>query len=431
MVGSRFKTITLSLLALALTTGAVIGIGLVSSRWTRSVLPSPRPGAQPKASGPETIALSPPRKVKPGDWLVVEVLEGLPGRPISGVRIVRPDGTISLGFYGDVQVAGLDRNQIKTKVVNHLRKFLTDEVLGLIEIDPETGTFLETDSQGKEVVKRIRPADTDRVFVDDSADQYSWSNSSDDRLGKIEEKLDRLTAQLDALLKAKTEKDKSGTEAKPSSQPAPAQADASDLRKSDLWKAYEKLRWRGGYPAWSPFEGAETSPFEPAELNSDAVISLGALLASTELTRAEMEKMAAQGKASPDDLARARSSFEAAKLMIPVAVRKAREHLETVKARAIKPEVKEEDHKAQARLRAIQSHLDEAKKLRQEGKISEEEYLNAEGDYGILSGVAHAAVSDRQAEIRSAQSELEAAEQLKAKYLYTTEKPTSKEAKPK
>ena len=45
--------------------------------------------------------------VEPPDLVLVELLEGLPGRPISGERLVRPDGTISLGWYGDVYVAGL------------------------------------------------------------------------------------------------------------------------------------------------------------------------------------------------------------------------------------------------------------------------------------------------------------------------------------
>ena len=71
--------------------------------------------------------------VEPPDLVLVEVLEALPGRPISGERLVRPDGKISLGFYGDVYVAGLTIPEMKEKIVLHLRKFLTDEVLGLVE----------------------------------------------------------------------------------------------------------------------------------------------------------------------------------------------------------------------------------------------------------------------------------------------------------
>jgi len=36
--------------------------------------------------------------VEPPDLVLVEVLEALPGRPISGERLVRPDGKISLSF---------------------------------------------------------------------------------------------------------------------------------------------------------------------------------------------------------------------------------------------------------------------------------------------------------------------------------------------
>ena len=71
--------------------------------------------------------------LEPPDLVLVEVLEALPGRPISGERLVRPDGKISLGFYGDVYVAGLTMPEVKEKIVLHLRKYLTDEALGLVE----------------------------------------------------------------------------------------------------------------------------------------------------------------------------------------------------------------------------------------------------------------------------------------------------------
>jgi protein involved in polysaccharide export with SLBB domain len=73
--------------------------------------------------------------IEPPDLVLVEVLEALPGRPISGERLVRPDGTISLGFYGDVHVRGLTITQAKVKIIKHLRRFLSDEVLGLLEIN--------------------------------------------------------------------------------------------------------------------------------------------------------------------------------------------------------------------------------------------------------------------------------------------------------
>ncbi len=104
--------------------------------------------------------------IDPPDLVLVEVLEALPGRPISGERLVRPDGTISLGFYGDVEVAGLTVKQAKEKIVLHLRKYISDEVLGLCEIDASTGEHIK-DSSGKEC--SIAPEDTDRVFVDVTA----------------------------------------------------------------------------------------------------------------------------------------------------------------------------------------------------------------------------------------------------------------------
>ena len=97
--------------------------------------------------------------VEPPDLLIVEVLEALPGRPISGERLVRPDGKISLGFYGDIYVAGLTIPEVKEKVVLHLQKYLADETLGLEICDMDTG----------KVTKRIEPKDTDRVFVDVTA----------------------------------------------------------------------------------------------------------------------------------------------------------------------------------------------------------------------------------------------------------------------
>ena len=100
-----------------------------------------------------------PRPVQPGHLLVIEVLEALPGRPITGERIVRPDGTVSLGWYGDLAVAGLTRDGIKAKVIEHLRQSLTDEVLGLKRVDPATGQ-----------VEDVPPVESDRVFVDVDVD---------------------------------------------------------------------------------------------------------------------------------------------------------------------------------------------------------------------------------------------------------------------
>jgi protein involved in polysaccharide export with SLBB domain len=94
--------------------------------------------------------------IKPGDILVVETLEALPGRPITGERLVRADGTISLGFYGELAVAGLNRHEVKIKLIEHLRKYINDETLGLLMPVAENHEF-----------KYISPVDSNRVFVTD------------------------------------------------------------------------------------------------------------------------------------------------------------------------------------------------------------------------------------------------------------------------
>ena len=73
-----------------------------------------------------------PYVVEPPDLIIVEVLEALPGRPISGERLVKPDGKISVSFYGEIPVRGLSLLQVKVAVIKQLRKYLTDECLGLI-----------------------------------------------------------------------------------------------------------------------------------------------------------------------------------------------------------------------------------------------------------------------------------------------------------
>jgi polysaccharide biosynthesis/export protein len=103
--------------------------------------------------------------LEPPDLVLVEVLEALPGRPISGERLVRPDGKVSLGFYGDVYVAGLTIPEAKEKIILHLRKYLTDQALGLIEEDiynqqPKT-------ENGKP--KMVDPKDSNTVFLDVTA----------------------------------------------------------------------------------------------------------------------------------------------------------------------------------------------------------------------------------------------------------------------
>ncbi len=127
-----------------------------------------------------------PAKVKPGDVLIVEVLEALPGRPIAGERQVRPDGTLSLGFYGEIPVAGLDLKQIKVRIIEHLRRWLTEETLGL------TGE----DRHGRSLT--VPAAESDRVFVEMVWD-LGRNGQDEDRVAELERKLERVLDELDRL----------------------------------------------------------------------------------------------------------------------------------------------------------------------------------------------------------------------------------------
>lgn len=62
--------------------------------------------------------------VEPPDVLYIEALELIPNRPISGERLVRPDGTISLGYYGQLSVAGLTLPEIEEKIRKRLEDYV-------------------------------------------------------------------------------------------------------------------------------------------------------------------------------------------------------------------------------------------------------------------------------------------------------------------
>jgi hypothetical protein len=154
-----------------------------------------------------------PPIIKVGQIIQVEVLEALPGRPITGDRYVRSDGTISLGFYGDLRVAGLNRYQIKVKLLEQLRKYITDEVLGLVRED------------GQGVSQAVPPIETNRVFIDetrvmDSTSQeqaarpsvridptnqentISRMNSLEVKMASVEVKMDLLLRELKQIRKS-------------------------------------------------------------------------------------------------------------------------------------------------------------------------------------------------------------------------------------
>lgn len=70
-----------------------------------------------KTSMPEYV-------VEPPDILFVEALNTLPTQPLGGEKLVRPDGTINLGYYGDTHVAGLTLAEVESKIEDRLKHYV-------------------------------------------------------------------------------------------------------------------------------------------------------------------------------------------------------------------------------------------------------------------------------------------------------------------
>lgn len=64
--------------------------------------------------------------VEPPDVLYIEALQLLPNRPVAGERLVRQDGTISLGYYGQLHVSGLTLAEIEDKIRSRLADYVND-----------------------------------------------------------------------------------------------------------------------------------------------------------------------------------------------------------------------------------------------------------------------------------------------------------------
>jgi hypothetical protein len=83
-------------------------------------------------------------------------------------------------------VAGLTNRQIKAKFVEHMRKYIDEEVLGLVEKDEMTG---------KQV--RVDPADSNRAYVEIELGRSGAGQ--DGRMTVLEQRLNRVQAELDRL----------------------------------------------------------------------------------------------------------------------------------------------------------------------------------------------------------------------------------------
>jgi polysaccharide export outer membrane protein len=67
----------------------------------------------------------PPYVIEPPDILLIEATPSVvkPTQPVSGSHLVRPDGTVGLGVYGSVFVAGLTIEQARWAVAQQLAPF--------------------------------------------------------------------------------------------------------------------------------------------------------------------------------------------------------------------------------------------------------------------------------------------------------------------
>jgi polysaccharide export outer membrane protein len=71
------------------------------------------PEHAPNEERPVTL---PRYKISPPDILQIDSLEGLLTQPVRGPHLVRPDGTVGVGAYGSVYVAGMTVDQAKVEI---------------------------------------------------------------------------------------------------------------------------------------------------------------------------------------------------------------------------------------------------------------------------------------------------------------------------
>jgi polysaccharide export outer membrane protein len=143
---ARWPVGTVLLAALAALTGGCM--------HHAAAVPVPPPGDVPRELAKATL---PPYVVEPPDILVIEVREAqepaadpmdptkirppaaipLNVQPIEGTHIVRPDGTVNLGIYGSVQVAGLSLDQAAQAIrytVAQVKGYRPEKLLVVVDV---------------------------------------------------------------------------------------------------------------------------------------------------------------------------------------------------------------------------------------------------------------------------------------------------------
>jgi polysaccharide export outer membrane protein len=71
--------------------------------------------------------LLPPYVIGPPDILQIESLAGLKTQQVTGPHLVRPDGTVGLGIYGSIPVAGLTLNQTREGIARAIHARLSKD----------------------------------------------------------------------------------------------------------------------------------------------------------------------------------------------------------------------------------------------------------------------------------------------------------------
>ena len=124
----------------------------------QNVTETSQSGYQPLASVPAT-AYCPKEGAKvaqvayviePPDLLTIELFKSAPDRPLTGERLVRTDGTVDLGFYGSVQVAGMTIDQARARVEKYLSTTIRDPKVHLdVYSYNSKGYYVIADGGGK------------------------------------------------------------------------------------------------------------------------------------------------------------------------------------------------------------------------------------------------------------------------------------------
>lgn len=88
---------------------------------------------QPVANVPRETSMVtlPPYVISPPDILQIDSLKGLKTQEVRGPHLVRPDGTVGLGVYGSVPVAGLTIDQAKEAIARAIHARLDPNVVKL------------------------------------------------------------------------------------------------------------------------------------------------------------------------------------------------------------------------------------------------------------------------------------------------------------